>query len=123
MDIKHPFTRCESSLCWNSKFPKYYDQSYSSLRGNLLNCFKQNTLKLKGEKGKSKGISKFTDPVLSALKGNRKFEILFVKIFSLIQKQLKCFQKKIKFCLFKKTASYVPLQTINFVEISNREFK
>ena len=94
-----------------------------ALRGNLLNCFKQNTLKLKGEKGKSKGISKFTDPVLSALKGNRKFEILFVKIFSLIQKQLKCFQKKIKFCLFKKTASYVPLQTINFVEISNREFK
>ena len=57
-------------------------------------------------------------------KGNKKFEILLVKVFSLKQKTSKILSatiKKVKFFLFKETASCsFRLYT---VEISNQVFK
>ena len=48
-------------------------------------------------------------PVLSTSKGNSKLEILLIKTFSLKQKPNQIFpanEETIKFCLFKKTASF-----------------
>ena len=61
----------------------------------------------------------------SDMKGNSKFEILLVKIFSLKQKKtnqlLPATKEKIKFRLFKNTATCS--FRLNFLEIGNYMFK